>query len=418
MGLGSQAIALSRKAGFDVGEEINMLSSWLTHYDMEVARAGKNLTASEFAQVGAKARSYTYNMNRAGEMPYNENFLGMIFQFMQVPHKSFLQMTTNRNLSTMQKARLATFNLVMYGGVPGTGMSLYLQPWLPEEGELREALLQGMEGYVFNKMASLMYGEDVSIDFSSLAAVDNRGVMEFLGSLWTTDAGKILAESPSGSLVAGSNPRITNFAKGAAEYFHFTEPADGSIIEAGELAVEFGKLSSGFSNAMKASVALEYGKKYNSGGGISDPNVNSPEAVAAALGFQTLHEARSFWASNEVYQARDSHDEDAKEWYRTVKKSLSREGITNEERAFSLRVLNVAAEHFKDDPRALEIVQQQLQYDVQDGDLSLFNSVLKATPWMDSKTTREIINTMPITDEQRDMGRRTLDSIDSYREED
>tara|TARA_B100000929_G_C15511743_1_gene421133 strand:+ start:12300 stop:17171 length:4872 start_codon:yes stop_codon:yes gene_type:complete len=418
VGLGAQGIAASRKAGFDVGEEINMLSSWLTHYNMAVEKTGKALTKAEYDKVSAMARSYTYNMNRAGDMPYNENSLGMIFQFMQVPHKSFLQMTTNRNLTKTQKARLATFNLVMYGGVPGTGLSLFLQPWLPQEGEEREALLQGVEGYMFNKLASLMYGEDVAIDFSSLAAVDNRGLLEFIGGLWTTDAGKILAESPAGSLVMGSNPRITQFARAAAEYFHYSEPLDQNPIDTGELFIEFGKLASGFSSAFKARVALEYGKKYNANGGVTDANVNTVEAVAAAFGFQTLHEARSFWASNEVYQSRTSHGEDVKEWYRLVKQQLAREGISNEERDFALRVLNVAAEQFKDDPRAQQTIQQQLQYDVENGDLSLFNSVINSAPWMDSATTREVLNTMPITEEQREMGIRTLDFIDNYREED
>lgn len=78
VGLGAQGVAASRKAGFDVGEEFNMLSSWLTHY-MAVEKTGKALTKAEYDKVSAMARSYTYNMNRAGDMPYNENSLGMIF---------------------------------------------------------------------------------------------------------------------------------------------------------------------------------------------------------------------------------------------------------------------------------------------------------------------------------------------------
>ena len=364
------------------------------------------------------ARSYTYNMNRAGDMPYNENALGMIFQFMQVPHKSFLQMTTNRNLSKAQKARLATFNLLMYGGPPGTVLTAYVGDWMPEEGPLRETLLQGMEGMMFNKLASLMYGDDVALDFSSLAAVDQSGLLEFIAGLWTTDAGKIIAESPAGSLVFGSNPRITNFARTASEYFRFTEPKDGSVATAGEVTLAFAKMASGFSNAWKARVALEYGKKYNSMGGVTDPDVNKPEAIAAALGFRTLDEARSFWVSSELYEQRKSHDDDVKEWYRLVKQELGREGITNEERDYALRVLNVAAEQFKDDPRAYDIIQQQLKFDVQDGDLSLFNSVLRSAEWMEPDKMLEIINNSSMTEDQKRQGRETVEFIKNYREED
>jgi len=416
VGLVAQGIGISRKVGFDLGEEISMLSSWLTHYDLAKRRVGaRDLTKVELDRVSAQARDYTYNMNRAGDMPYNENMLGIVFQFMQVPHKAFLQMTTNRNLTRMQKAKLAAWNLVVYGGPPGSVMTGMLSPLLPEEGEIREAVLQGMEGYMFNKIASLMYGEDVSIDYSSLAAVNQTGLLEFITNLWTTDIGKTLADSPAGSLVAGNNPRITNFMRTAAEYFHFVEPAAQEPVTTSQLFMEFGKLSSGFSNIFRAKVALEYGKKYNSFGGVTDSNVNTPEAIAAAFGLQSLGEARKYWASSEIYGSRKQFDEDVKEWYRLVKRSLAREGITNEEAEFNRRVLNVAAEQFKDTPRALEIVHQQLRFDVQDGDLSLHNSILQAFPWMDPNKAKEIINGAPGTPEQREQRLRTLEYVDSYR---
>ena len=422
VGLASQGIAASRKAGFDIGEEVNILSSWLAHHDIASRKKkGVKLSDSELDRVTAMARSYTYNMNRAGDMPYNENALGMIFQFMQVPHKSFLQMTTNRNLTKVQKARLATFNLAMYGGLPGSVLTAYLGPWLPEDGPLRETLLQGMEGMILNKLASVMYGEDVAIDFSSLAAVDNSGLLEFIGGLWTTDVGKIIAESPAGSLVFGNNPRITNFARTAAEYFHFREPKDGSIATASELGKSFLELSSGgagFSKVFLARATDTYAKKYNSSGGVTDTEVNTPERFAALAGFRTLDEARSFWVSQELYQSRKEHDEDVKEWYRLTKQELAREGITNDQRDFALRALSVASEQFRDDPRAYDIIRQQLQFDVRDGDLSLFNSVLRSAEWMEPDKLLEVINNSTMTDEQKQQGRDTVEFLRKYREED
>lgn len=420
VGMVSQGISGVRKAGFDLGEEINVLTSWLAHYDIAKKRKGSDLTGAELDRVAGMARSYTYNMNRAGDMPYNENALGMIFQFMQVPHKSFLQMTTNRNLTKAEKARLATFNLIMYGGPPGSVLTAYMQDWLPEDGTTREAVLQGMEGLVFNKLASLMYGDDVGIDFSSLAAVDQTGLFEFLGGLWTTDAGKILAESPAGSLVAGSNPRITSFAKTLAEYFHFSEPKDQNIADLSEVTAEFLNLASGtagLSKIMKARVVEEYYRKYSASGGVTDYNVNTPELIAQLAGFRTLDEARSFYVSKELYEARKEHDDDAKEYYNEVKRQLAREGITNDEREFGLRVLNVATEQFKDDPRAYDIFRQRLQFDIKNGDMSLLNSVVDAAGWMGSDEVKELINNMPATEEQKEMGRQTVDMINNYREE-
>lgn len=412
----AQGVGVSRKAGFDIGEEINMLTSWLTHYDLakREARSDK-LTKAQLDRVTALARDFTYNMNRAGDMPYNENMLGMLFQFMQVPHKALLQMTTNRSLTRMQKARMAGWNLLIYGGAPGALMTSHFAPLFPEDSEMREVFRQGLEGYMFNKMASLLYGEDVSLDYSSIAAVDQTGLLEFITSLWTTDMGEVMAASPAGALVAGNNPRITNFVRTAAEYFNFREPERGTPVETGELFMEFAKLSSGFSNLFRAKVAWEYGKKYNANGGVTDSSVNKPEAIGTALGFGTLDESRRYWVSSEIYEQRQQFDEDVKEWYRLVKQGLAREGIMNEEREFNRRVLNLAAEQFKDTPRAREIIHQQLRYDIQDGDLSLHNSILNSFPWMDPNRARIMIEDAPGTDEQREQRRRALEYIDSYR---
>ncbi|KAJ4610037.1 hypothetical protein HRR86_009592, partial [Exophiala dermatitidis] len=47
--------------------------------------------------------------------------------------------------------------------------------------------------------------------------------MDFIHSLFTTDVGTILASTPSGQLLFGNNPRITNFAKTAARYFNLID---------------------------------------------------------------------------------------------------------------------------------------------------------------------------------------------------
>tara|TARA_Y100001973_G_scaffold106665_1_gene186297 strand:+ start:17624 stop:22687 length:5064 start_codon:yes stop_codon:yes gene_type:complete len=419
VGMGAQGVAISRKAGFDAGEEINMLTSWLAHYDMAKRdNKGRALSKTQQDMVTAKARSYTYNMNRAGDMPYNENFLGMVFQFMQVPHKALLQTTTNRNLTKAEKARLATFNLAMYGGVPGTAMTAWFSDWLPEEREWREAVLQGMEGYMFNKVASLMYEEDVSIDYSSLAATDQTGLLEFVTQMFT-EPGKLIAESPSTSLLFGSNPRITQFARTTAEYFHFVEPKDNNPVTTMEFLQEFGKLSSGFSNAMKARVVLKTGQKISSSGNVVADDLNAVEGFAAAAGLPTLEESRKYWLSNEMYEKSQSFESDVKEWYRQVKYAKAREGITVTESDFYSGVLNLAAENFKDTPKAFEIIQQQLKWDIErNNDDSLHKSVLRAFEWMDPNDAKEIVRTAPFkSEEARQQAADTLEYVDKYRNE-
>ena len=422
VGKAAQGVAVSRKIGFDYGEELNMLSAWLTHRHLQLRKKkpGQELTRADMEETRALARNYTLNMTRSGEMLYNQNALGMMFQFMQVPHKSFLQWTTNRNLTGLQKSRIAAFNAVFYGAPSGTLMAAILNPVLPEDGEAREIVQQGVESYMFNKALSSMTGEDVNIDFSSLAATDGTGMYELLTDLFTTDVGEIVAATPAGSLVAGNNPRITNFLRVAAETFHFKEPSDGDRATLGETALEFAKLSSGMSNAFKAKTALEYEKSYDSYGGTSNKDVTTPEAIFQAFGFSGREQALEWAVSSDLYEARKGFEDDVKEAYRLAKQGLAREGITQDESEYRRRVMNWAWSTFKETPRAYQIIQRQLQFDIENNaDDAMYRSILRQFPSMENNRAKmdQIINDAPITDEQRTMLRDMVDRLDEIKVE-
>lgn len=416
MGRTSQGIALSRKAGFDAGEEVNMLTSWLTHYNRAVERAGTTkLTAAGLDMVRAEARSYTYNMTRAGEMPYNENFLGMIFQFMQVPHKALLQMTTNRTLTGREKARLALFNTVWYGGPPGTVLAGYMAPWLPDEGPMRETVLQGLEGAIANKALTMLTGDIVDSDYQSMAAIDNTGLTQFVSDLWTTDVGKILADSPAGSLVAGSNPRITNFAKDVAEYFHFTDPVHMDRAKVSDVALSAAQFSSGLSNAFKARLAFQEGKLRNSRGEIVDHDVSKGEAFMQALGFSTRDVAKHYYVSMETYEQSQAFEDDIRQLYDQFKREMVREGIRPEEAQYAKEANNFAWGVYQDSTAAYEVLRGLIMRDVRKGDNSLQRSVLQRHQFMDPDKTDELINTLPGADpEQREHARRVIENARNY----
>lgn len=414
----ARGVALSRKAGFDLGEEANMTTSWLTHYNMAVQRKGSTkLTQRELDEVSARARDYTYNMNRAGDMPYNENFLGMVFQFMQVPHKALTQMTTNRNLTLRQKVQLATFNTLAYGAPPASFMYATMGDILPEDGEFRELISQGFEGYFLNKGLSLAYGEDVQIDFTGLAASDTSGLFQFLTSLATTDAGEIVAATPAGGLLFGGNARLTNFAKEAAQYFNFTDPVDLEPPQLSEVFEEAAKLSSGYSNYAKARVALEYGKRYNAYGGVVDSTVNTPEAIARLFGFGTLDEAKRYYVTGQMYEKRKGFKEDVQAWYKELKRNLTKEDIKPGEVEWFRRVNNAMLSAFKDSPESRRIILQQMRYDAENGDASLVESIRRSTGIMNRDELEGIINEAPVSDDNREALIRTLDYIDSYEDE-
>ena len=54
-------------------------------------------------------------MNRAGQMPYNENTLNVSLQFFQVMHKALFDPLFNRGLSIKDRARLTVAPLMVFG---------------------------------------------------------------------------------------------------------------------------------------------------------------------------------------------------------------------------------------------------------------------------------------------------------------
>lgn len=412
----SKPLTWSRKVGFDSGEYVNTLTAYLSFYD-QALRRGADMRSQEVLQnIAAESRNFTYNMNAAGDLPYNQNALSTVFQFMQVPHKAMLTMTTNRNLTAQQKIRLAAFNAIMYT-LPPAAMYNIFGDALPDDPQLRDVVVQGLEGAVFNKLLSLSTGEDVNIDFSGLAPLDMFGTYEFIHSLFSTDVGTIVSSTPSGQLFFGNNPRLTNFAKVAARYFNLTDDYENPT-KFSEVATEFAKLSSGMSNAFKAGYALKYKQKINTVGGITDPQVASAEAIAQMFGFPTMDEAQRFYVNDKTYKASKAYEDDVKKWYADYKKHLVRQGITPAESLGINRVYTEAWRHWgNDDFRAKEIVNQLLRQDVLNGDARMYQSVLRMTGMQDSSETRALIKAMPnLSEEKRKQLMDSVDFINSYKD--
>lgn len=406
-----------RRIGFDAGENVNMQTAWLAFRD-KALREGKDVHAKDvLEEIAAQARNYTYNMNAAGDMPYNQNFLAGVFQFMQVPHKALTTMTTNRVLTPDQKLRLLGFNAIMYT-LPPAAMYSWFGNILPEDPQVRDAVVSGLEGAMFNKLLSLSTGEETRIDWSGLSPLDMYGTMEFIHSLFTKDVGTIVASTPSGQLFFGNNPRITNFAKTAARYFNLIDDYEDPT-RFSEVATQFAKLSSGFSNAYKAAYAMEYGKKVNTLGGVTDSNVSTPEAVAQFFGFGTLDEAQRFWVSNVTYEKSKAFEQDVNEWYKGLKQHMANSDQTPEQADNILKIYGEAWRVWGNDNfKAKQIIDQLLKKDLANGDNRMYKNLLNMTGIMDKDELKNLVNALPnVSEEKRSQIQSTIDFIDGYKEQ-
>jgi hypothetical protein len=319
-------VAVNRKIGFDAGERISIMSSWLAHRS-KALEEGKDITSKRVNdEIMAKARNYTFNMNAAGDMPYNKNSLSLLFQFMQVPHKAMLQMT-NRALSRTERTKLAAYNAVMLPMPVGIGHSIISELGIEDE-DARDFIANGLEGLILNKAAQLMFDDDTRVDFSSLAAVDPNAPVDLIHGLLTSDISEILSNVPALSLWAGYNPRITNII--TETYKFVTEPEDLSLGGGLELMKTFATYSSGYANMSKSFRELfvqEYDRRYSSSGGISDSSITTPEMLAKIFGFGSLQEAYSRQTKSNLYRDSQEARDDVKELYLAQKQIAAKRGV-------------------------------------------------------------------------------------------
>jgi hypothetical protein len=402
---------ISRKVGFDAGEWISLATAWLAHYD-RAAESGKALTKTDFFNIGAEARNYTLGMNRAGDMPYNQNTFALVFQFFQVPHKALLQMS-NKVLTVPQRLRLFAFSAFAYSLPPAAMYSLFggVLPDREEHPELHDAIVQGLEFYLFNRALRTISDSDTNINFSSLSPADAYGVYELIHSLLTTEAGQIIAKSPAGSLFFGDNPRLTNFAKSVGK---FVNPMEEDKATSGELLKEMLNISSGYSNYFRSKMAYEHHKMFNTQGVVTDASVTSDEARAKLLGFETMDEALARYMKNKSYSNKEEAEKDVDNWWKEHSARLFREGISSEDAEYELRLMSQAMIVFKDQPWAMEHFMKVLEKQISKGDGRFYNIMLKASELMTPAEMEEFFNNVPEFDKEK--AKALKDTIKNIRE--
>lgn len=409
-----KALMTSRKIGFDTGEYLNMASAWLAYYDRAlVAAKGKPLTQRDLDMVSGLARNYTYNMNTAGDMPYNHNSLALIFQYQQVPHKAALQLT-NRILSPGEKLRLFAYHSTMFTLPPALMLEMF-GDILPNDPDHRDAVVQGLEGTMFNALLTAATGQDTFIDYSSLGALNMFGTYEFITSLMTLDAMEIIAATPAGSLVVGQNPRITKAAKSIARYVHGTLDSDfEDPIALTQAFKDFVSISSGFSNAFKMEMALEYGRKVSALNSVTDRDVMSVTAYAQALGLPSIDEAYRRVIKNKLFESQEEYGEDIKEYYKQMKIDAGREGVTPEDREYASLVHGLAARKLKElSPAYLRDVTELIKRDVKNGDGVIYKRSIEQLQFQSPDEMRKVFNLYPRDmEEQRQQGLKTIDLLE------
>ena len=375
--------SIPQRIGFNPAEQFNMLNHMLAVRDKYV-RTGKNvMDKTVMDQIVAEARAISGNMNFAGDMPYNQNWASLFFQFFQVPHKALLQYT-NRTIPGADRMKLAAMDMLMFGAPAGLWLnSLIGEEMLPKQSEYRDILIDGLTYSLVNSGLSTLAGEDVDIDTSSLSPFETEGWAKMANVLMTGGFGDLALNSPSANIFLKENSRIKDAIVRISRYTGFydayegTTPEDLNSVVDGVLSI-----SSGWTNWQKAKFIMETGKIVDKKGNVMMEDASFMYGLAKAFGFGSKEEALFYAASKEVRTGTKEHFEQVNQWYDGYIRLLSRkENLVNTDDEFVTKVLGLAKRIYVTpegtDYKALEIISNNLKRDIVSDDFKIIKGALK-----------------------------------------
>lgn len=391
-------IDVMQRYGFELGENILMKTVWLSEYDV-LRRSGKTIDKAALDMLHSRVRDLTLNMNKAGELAYNENAFSAVMQFMQAPHKAFAQIVLgHRGLSTKDRVALGTSYLLTYG--TGYGL-LYDQATklIPADNkELQNVVAGGMFNLALNRFLGTVYGEPVDVDFSgSMRLIDMPNVPKMWESMVTMNMEEVLKNSPSMSLLFSDNGKLGNLIRSIGRVWTVPED-DGNFKDVG---VNFLNLFSGASNILKARYIMKKGYAISTKGEVVDRDVNPVEAMMRVAGFTTIDEVLQYSLNDKTYFSSKTFKNDVKYVLDETSRRLARDGISETEMDWGVRMLMEANRVWGDNPYAMEQIQSEIRRRNQSGDFVILNRLIDMAKIASPQEMREAISRAPIPEEDR-----------------
>ncbi len=410
--MAEKAIEVPRKIGFDFGERANLWMHLAAVYD-KYKMAGKNMSDEIVkAEAYSEARALSYDMNFAGDMPYNQTWPSLLLQFMQVPHKALLQLS-NRRLDVPTRLKLASLDMLLWGTPFATVFNMMGKDVLPEDETEREFILWGLESIVINKFLSQITGTKTNVDFSSLAPYQSiEGWRDMVEGFYEKGFMGLISHSPAGAFY----PKVWDVMRKTTQFFGVTDSPVDDPVNLQQLGSSILSLSSGWSNWVKASVALEMQKKISKKGEVIDPDVTQSEAIMQIFGFGTEHE-RDYWTSlRKEFRETKAFRDDVNKVYDDVKATLlSKAGpdaiVADYE--FVTQMSRFLMKAFDSNPQAQAIIVERIRKDLQNPNDKLALILLRNAGVPDPQAINDRILRAPLSDEQKQI---LLESVKNAQE--
>lgn len=364
-----------RTIGFDAGETMNIVnhaSAVFRRYE----RLGKDLNNKDVReQAMGEIRALTYNMNAAGDMPYNSGTASALFQFMQMPHKAVLQFA-NRQLDTATKIRMGIGDMLLWGtAIDGLSNALNFDFLPPNDTVGNKVLHDGLISVGYNGLLQKLFSGTHEADFGSLSPYGFDGWQKLFfetsgGKGVFGAAGQAIANSPAG----GVTSKIVQVYKDMSRLWSPMPYDDGNSYEKFQSMVsDVAKLSSGWSNLDKAKLMVEAGNRRDKFNSVVTDNTTTGDVIAQMFGFTDRQQAENYKLSKALSGDIESRKQDVLQVYTDIKKFYANKYAGNNVPDFQYMsaVTGAAMQVYKDDPQAMATIQKQIHADITGPDQDL-----------------------------------------------
>lgn len=388
-----------RHIGFDIGETVNILVHAGAVYDRRL-RLGQNLADKALRdEAFAEIRALSYGMNKANDMPYNQNTAAAVLQFLQMPHKALLQ-TTNRIISPLDRIKLLAGDFLLFGTPIALIGTILGKEVLPDNPDLRSFIQGGMVDFMTNHMFNIFYGREGSID---LGAIDPRGLdgwTKMAQALWTGGMSAMVTASPVGTL---SNNRIGSAVKSIGRYFNMLPDYDNkNPTTFVSMLNDIARVTSGWNNASKAYLMIQMQQRRDAYGNLLDDKTTTPEAIAQLFGFGSKSQQEAYALAQKWRDDKKKADADLQSQAKDIVKYYAERNPKGAQDAdFITGVTGAIMQAYKYDPYAMQQVQKFAFQYMQDQEPMLIENLLKAYGVRPSEDYFDDIKRAPISEENK-----------------
>lgn len=419
---GRAAINTARKIGFDAGEGANILGHAAAVFD-RYKRLGRDLTDKAVReQAYSEIRALSYDMNSAGDMPYNQTNAAAILQFMQMPHKSIAQYT-NRRLDRAVRARMFLGDMLLWGTGIEVLATAFGKDMMPDDPNAREVLKDGVVSMMYNHALQSLFEGTHKADFSSLDPRNLDGWTQFSADLMGGGISQAIMNSPSLQMMFSPSGRFHVAAKSIARYFNIIpEYDDKDPTKFTTMLSDVAKITGGWNNGMKAYLMLQTQQRRDQYGKLIDENTTNGDSIAQLFGFGAASQQDVFKMSTEWQKDVKSHKDHALLVYKDIKRVYTDQHAAdpNFDANYVTGVTGAVLHVFKDDPESMQIIQKQIEADLRDPTSNLANIILRRSGIDSPANFEDKIKSMPISEEDkqkmRDIYKYSVDSRESLKQ--